>query len=142
MNNNKNKQIPAESDKLTEELIESGMLPEGSKRVNSFRETLYRLSPEEVQRSVDGIKRESFLSMKSKERILEFNKDRKVSFDNECHHARIPLELVKTVKKEGLDTSKVHWEGAWKDKGRVFVVLAFGEDEDSEDYVMFGSRNS
>ncbi|AJZ76199.1 hypothetical protein [Candidatus Nitrosotenuis cloacae] len=59
------------------------------------------------------------------ERVSEYISDRKISFDGECYHSRIPLEIMKIVIQYGVNLNSVQWEGVWKDGNKLHVVLSF-----------------
>ena len=66
------------------------------------------------------------------DRIEEFSAERKISFDGECYHIRLPLELIETIKKKKIKPSKVHWEFSWWDGTSLHVVLTFGQKKDND----------
>lgn len=63
------------------------------------------------------------------EMISEFISDRKISFDGECYHSRIPMEIMKIVQQHGVNLNSVQWEGVWKDGNKFHVVLTFKTTE-------------
>ena len=63
------------------------------------------------------------------DRIIEFITYRKISFDGECHHSRIPLEIVKILEQYSVQLNGVQWEGVWRDKNKFHIVLTFGTAE-------------
>lgn len=79
-------------------------------------------------------------------RVTEFVKKRKISFDGQCYHSRIPLKIIKFLQRYGVRLNGVQWEGIWGD-GKIFhVVLTFGEEQsyketsknstEDEDYIV------
>ncbi len=63
--------------------------------------------------------------MKLGERIEEFSAERKISFDGECYHLRLPIDIMKTVRKYVENILNVHWSGIWKNDDWLYVVLGF-----------------
>lgn len=60
-------------------------------------------------------------------RISKFTANRKISFDGECYHSRLPLEIVKILQQYGVELSNVQWEGVWMAGKSFRVILIFGE---------------
>jgi hypothetical protein len=66
------------------------------------------------------------------ERVIEFVKKRKISFDGQCYHSRIPLKIIKFLEECDVKPDSVQWEGIWGD-GKIFhVVLTFGKKKGFE----------
>lgn len=70
------------------------------------------------------------------ERIEEYSTERKVSFDGDSYHLRLPIDIIKILLKFLTDITNVHWSGIWKNKNRLHIVLSFSlenyEERDEE----------
>lgn len=66
------------------------------------------------------------------DRIIEFVKKRKISFDGQCYHSRIPLKIIKLLQQYGVKLNGVQWEGIWKDGKRFHIVLTFSSEQNKE----------
>ena len=67
------------------------------------------------------------------DRISKFLASRKISYDGECYHTRIPLEIIKILQQNGVKLNGVRWEGIWKDEKCFHIVLTFGEVQSSKE---------
>jgi hypothetical protein len=72
------------------------------------------------------------------DRVIEFVKKRKISFDGQCYHSRIPLKIIKFLQQYGIKLNGVQWEGIWSDGKNFHIVLTFGEKQSSKEI----SKNS
>ena len=59
------------------------------------------------------------------DRIEEFSAERKIYYDGECFHQRLPIKLIKILRKFIKKVVSVHWEGVWKNDDWLYVVLCF-----------------
>jgi len=66
------------------------------------------------------------------DRINKFVANRKISFDGECYHSRIPLEIIKLLQQYGVKLNDVQWEGIWKDGKSFHIVLTFSSEQNKE----------
>ena len=67
------------------------------------------------------------------ERIIKFSTERKISFDGESYHLRLPIDIVKTLLKFLTKITNVHWSGIWKNRNRLHVILTFDLENFDED---------
>ncbi|MBI5355549.1 MAG: hypothetical protein HZB68_03790 [Candidatus Aenigmarchaeota archaeon] len=67
------------------------------------------------------------------DRINKFVANRKISFDGECYHSRIPLKIIKFLQQYCVELNGVQWEGVWKDGKCFHIVLTFGEKLSSKE---------
>jgi len=82
--------------------------------------------------------------MELKERVIDFQINKKISFDGKSYVTRLPTEVTRFLEKQGISAREVMIEGIWKIKGNVFcVVMIFGntrleknfENDTDEDFV-------
>jgi hypothetical protein len=66
------------------------------------------------------------------DRINKFMANRKISYDGECYHTRIPLEIIKILQQYGVKLNGVQWEGVWKDEKSFHVILTISLEQNKE----------
>lgn len=64
--------------------------------------------------------------------LQEFNKLRRISFDGECYHLRIPLKIIALLKKEGFSSERATFETLWRNERKMHLVLTFEPKSDEK----------